>query len=851
MNDDVFGKFSPNARRILVSAQKIAQSMDSALASEHILLALAVTPNTLAHSILKENLVGMDQIRLTISLNNFRHSAVGMTEEAKDILEIAAQKASQFSHHQIETEHLLLAIVSNPSSLAADIISRIGADPEKIKNQIENIFTDLSDYTESVKDQEDALSGFDQFMGPENLNAPLPPMDFPSGTMLPSQGKKVENFAYDLTAQAKDGKIDPLIGREKELERVIQILCRRTKNNPVLVGEPGVGKTAIVEGLAQKITDGTVPQKIAGKKLIMLDLGLLVAGTMYRGQFEDRIKKFLDELTKKGDSILFIDELHTIVGTGSAEGSLDLANILKPSLAKGKIHLIGATTTDEYRKFIEKDSALERRLQKVTVLEPSTTDTIAILKGIRANYEAHHQVKITDEAILAAVELSKRYIFDRNLPDKAIDLIDEAAAAWQIKHEIKDVAALDDLKKKLSKIQTQKNKEVSNQNFEKAAYLRTLEIRTQSEIQKIREKTVKKNKPQNAAIYRENIAQVLALWTNVPVEKLQTKERAKFLNISKHLKKYIIGQDEAIAGITKAIQRSKTGLNDPNRPIGSFIFLGPTGVGKTELAKVLAQELFGTRDGLIKIDMSEFMERHNLSRLVGAPPGYVGYDEAGKLTEQVRQKPYSLVLFDEIEKASPDVFNVLLQILEDGELTDAKGKRVNFRNTIIIMTSNIGMHKLNEQATIGFSGGKNSKTISSDYEKMKDEVIKDLKSEFRPELLNRLDKIIVFKSLGKKELLEITKLQLANLAQRMTQNKINIQFNSDVVKFIAEKGYDPKFGARPIRRAISEEIEDPLSEAILSGKFNTGGTIKINITNNKIAFTSASKKTSHLAKKMV
>lgn len=853
---DIFGKFSPNARRILISAQKIAQSMDSALGSEHILLALAVTPNTLANGILKENMVGMDQIRLTISLNNFRHEAIGMTEEAKDILEIAAQKASQFSHHQIDTEHLLLAIVSNPSSLAADIISRIGASPEKIKTQIENIFTDLNDYTEhakETKDSENTLSGFDQIMNSDSFNEPIQPMDFPGGqmSMSPNQGKAVENFAYDLTAQAKEGKIDPLIGREKELERVIQILCRRTKNNPVLVGESGVGKTAIVEGLAQKIIEGTVPQKIADKKLIMLDLGLLVAGTMYRGQFEDRIKKFLDELTKKGDAILFIDELHTIVGTGSAEGSQDLANILKPSLSKGKIHLIGATTSDEYRKFIEKDPALERRLQKVTVLEPSDIDTIAILKGIRKNYEAHHQVKITDEAIIAAVELSKRYIFDRNLPDKAIDLIDEAAAAWQIKHEIKDVSELDNLKKQLNKIRNQKNQEAQNQNFEKAAYLRTLEIKVQSQIEKTKGKNIKKTKLQDAAIYRDDITKVLALWTNVPVEKLQTQEKTKFLNLDKSLKKYIIGQDEAIKNITKAIQRSKTGLSDPNRPIGSFIFLGPTGVGKTELAKVLAQELFGSREALIKIDMSEFMERHNVSRLVGAPPGYVGYDEAGKLTEQVRQKPYSLILFDEIEKASPDVFNILLQILEDGELSDAKGKRVNFRNTIIIMTSNIGMHKLNEQAIIGFSGMKNSKSISNDYEKMKDEVIKDLKGEFRPELLNRLDKIIVFKPLSKKEIIEITKLQLLNLVQRMQLEKINLQFNNDVIKFIAEKGYDPKFGARPIRRAISEEIEDPLSEAILSGKFATDNTIKVNILNNKITFVLAIKKASHLAKKVL
>jgi ATP-dependent Clp protease ATP-binding subunit ClpC len=828
---DIFKKFSGNARKILVSSQKIAQSMDTALGSEHILLSLTVTPNTLANSILKEKMITMDQIRLVISLHNFQKKpSSGITNEAKSVLEDSANIAKTFNHSHIDTEHLLLAIVSNKDSLGYDIINRIGIDPDEIKEQIENFFEDLKDMEEghgsNIQPQLPPI--FNQ-MGFDNQF----PMELPGmpDAQMNAKPKNLEYFTTDLTELAKNNKIDPIIGRSKELQRVNQILCRRTKNNPVLVGEPGVGKTAIVEGLAQNIARGNAPTQIANKKLIMLDLALLVAGTMYRGQFEERIKKILDELIKRGDVILFIDELHTIVGAGSAEGSLDLANILKPMLSKGKIRLIGATTQDEYRKFIEKDPALERRLQKVTVDEPSREETIAIIKGIRPNYEAHHGVKISDEAIVSSVDFSSRYIFDRFLPDKAIDLIDEASAAWQIKYGSKNTNNLKDLEKKLENIKKDKEKEVEHENFEKAANLRNMEIRTKNEID-----SLKKEKLDNIPdkILPDDIAKVLALWTNVPVEQLRTEDKEKYLHLDETLKKSIIGQKEAISEIANAIKRSKTGITDPRRPIGSFVFLGPTGVGKTELARVLADNLFGSRDSIIKIDMSEFAEHHNISRLVGAPPGYVGYEDAGKLTEQVRRKPHSIILFDEIEKAHPEIFNILLQILEDGELTDAKGRKVNFRNTIIIMTSNIGMHKLNEQAVIGFN--KKDLTISGNYAAMKEDVLKELKSQFRPELLNRIDKIIVFKALTSLEILEIAKLQLSYLTDRLKKDNINLVICDDVYKFIAEKGYDPHFGARPIRRTITELIENPLSEMILSSKFNKKDKIKVTVYKNQIKF---------------
>ncbi|MGA2667211.1 MAG: ATP-dependent Clp protease ATP-binding subunit [Patescibacteria group bacterium] len=835
---DIFKKFSENSRKVLVSSQKIAQSTSSAINSQHMLLALAVTPGTLAYSILLEHMISLDQIRLVISLQGIKNKndKNGLSPEGRKVLEKAFFWAKNFHHNTIDPEHILLSIVTLEGCLGYEIIARVGSEPSVIRRQIEELFQDIEDID------------FKNLTPPPANQPPMPwgqaPMMPPSGyelpmteqaVMPPQQIKNVlEYYTVDLTAQARDGKNDPLIGRGKELERVIQILSRRTKNNPVLVGEPGVGKTAIVEGLAEKIIHHQVPQTIADKKIIMLDLALLVAGTMYRGQFEDRLKKVMEELEKQGNIMLFVDELHTIVGAGSAEGSLDAANILKPALAKGKIRLIGATTLEEYRKVIEKDPALERRLQKVNIEEPTPHDTIEILRGLRPKYEEYHHVKITDEALESAVNLSRRYISDRYLPDKAIDLVDEAAAAYFLHKEDKEVYRTKHLEQQLALVKTQKDNEVNNQNYQKAAELRDLEIRLSEEIRTHQQNHVISSE---TIITPTDIAKVVSLWTNVPVENISKTDRQKLLHLENILKQYIVGQDEAVQEIAQALRRRKSGISDPNRPIGSFIFLGPTGVGKTELARVLAQELFGNREAIIKIDMSEFMERHSVSRLIGAPPGYVGYDEAGKLTEEVRRRPYSILLFDEIEKAHPEVFNILLQILEDGQLTDARGKHVNFRNTMVILTSNIGTNQLNRQAAIGFQAkGPGRKKANDEFEKMKNEITNNLKQEFRPEFINRLDNIIVFRPLDQSDITKIINLNLKQLAERLQPLGFKLEFDRRIDKLIMEKGYDPNYGARPVRRAISDLIEDPLSEAILANAIKKGDKVKFFVKDHHIIF---------------
>jgi len=829
--NEIFNKFSENSRKILISAQKIAQSVNSSINSQHILLALAITPGTLAHSILEEHMISLDQIRLVISLQGTKNKkdSPGLTLEGKRVLEKAVFLAKKYHHSQIDPEHILLAIVSTEESLGYEIISRVGSNPTTIHDQVADLFRDIEDV-----DLQNFRGSNMQLQMPPSLNLEertnLHEIS-PIGEQIPSREQKniLDYYTTDLTKLAADGKTDPLIGRERELMRVIQILSRRTKNNPVLVGESGVGKTAIVEGLALRITQGRVPTTILQKRIIMLDLALLVAGTMYRGQFEDRIKKIMDEIDKLGNVILFVDELHTVVGAGSAEGSLDAANILKPSLAKGKIRLIGATTAEEYRKVIEKDSALERRLQKIQVEEPTAKETVEILRGLRPKYEEFHHVKITDEAIEAAVNLSRQYINDRFLPDKAIDLIDEAAASRHLNRVDPEILKIKNLEKQIGLIKLEKEKCLGLQDYQKASELRDLELRISQEIESAR----KTHPPKIEEIEAPDIARVLSLWVNVPVENLAKSEQQRLLHLDKLLKKYIIGQDEAIKKVTQAIRRRRIGISDPNRPIGSFIFMGPTGVGKTELARVLAQEKFGSREAIIKIDMSEFMERHNVSRLVGAPPGYVGFDEAGKLTEQVRRKPYSIVLFDEIEKAHPEVFNILLQILEDGELTDAKGKKVNFRNTIIIMTSNLGVQQLNQQAAIGFSAtGSQKRKLEENYQKMKNEILQSLKDEFRPELLNRIDNIVIFRPLNKKDLLKIIDMNLAKLSERLAGLGFKVHFESKVRDLILKEGFDPNFGARPIRRAISELIEDPLSQEILSGKVKKNEKVAVRVKKN-------------------
>ena len=848
---DIFKRFSEPARHVLVAAQKIAETTGTGIGSEHILLALTVSSGNIAHDLLKENLINIDQIRLIIRFNNLKSiHGKGLSAEARQLLEKATEKALILKNDLVEPEHLLWAIINSKDCLAYKIMSRIGVDLNTLNLQLEDVFQGEDDIAEIIDKHLESI-GFN----PENMNFNQMPKDFMFfGNNMNAQnianktktsGKNKSNtptldyFGSELTVLAKEGKLDPVVGRQKEINRMIQILCRRNKNNPVLVGDPGVGKTAIVEGLAQRISSGSVPDNLLNKRLISLDLALVVAGTMYRGQFEERIKKIIEEIIKAKNVILFLDEIHTIVGSGSAEGSMDTANILKPNLSKGQIRLIGATTTEEYRKHIEKDAALERRLQPVKVDEPSPTETIEILHGIKSKYEAHHKVSVSDSAIVAAVTLSKRYISDRFLPDKAIDLIDEAASAMYITAQNQNKSKkLIDLENQLKHIVEEKEKEVDRQNYENAARLKAQEIQLSVQLDKLRALTQKKLPSREITDYE--VASVVSLWTGIPMDSLISTDQSKILNLEKILKARIVGQDEAVESIVKAIKRSKAGISNPKRPIGAFIFLGPTGVGKTELAKVLAKEVFSNEKSLVKIDMSEFMERHNLSRLVGAPPGYIGYEDAGKLTEAVRKNPYSLILLDEIEKAHPEVFNILLQILEDGYLTDAKGRNVNFRNTIIIMTSNIGMQELTRQAAIGFkSSNNNDKSFANQkYEKMKDNIIMKLKDAFKPELINRLDKIIVFKPLDTVSIRKIVDLQIVELIERLKEQGISILIDDKVRDLIAKKGFDPEFGARPIRRTIAELIETPLSDEILSNNKTKSKKILISIEKNKIKINS-------------
>jgi ATP-dependent Clp protease ATP-binding subunit ClpC len=809
-NSEIFDRFSDSSRKVLVTAQKIAEEMGSGIGSQHLLLALAVTPGSLAYDILTAYEVKVDRIRVLLSLSGLRiRLPQGLTSELRQVLEIAALKASSLGHREVEPEHLLFGMVSESRSTAYEIILRLGVNPGHIRSELEEQFEAIATEPEEMMTPRARIDG-----GAVRTREPR------SRTRTPA----LDYFGIDLTAQAREGKLDPVVGREDEIQRTIQILSRRTKNNPVLVGDPGVGKTAIAEGLAQRIVSQDVPDALRDKRIVGLDLALLVAGTSYRGQFEERIKKVLQEIQQAGNVILFIDEVHSIVGAGSAEGSMDAGNIMKPALAKGQIRMIGATTLDEYRKYIEKDAALERRMAKVSVSEPSPEETLEILKGLRGKYEEHHQVKISDEAIKEAVSLSTRYIQDRFLPDKAIDLIDEAGAAKHL-GKIDKEPGLVSLEKKLDEIAAKKDRAIGRQDFEEAAKLRDEEEELRDKIGKFTRKTGATDE-----ITREDIAKVVGQWTGIPVTDLVKDERERLLNLEERLERYIVGQKEAITAIASALRRSRSGLSNPNRPIGSFLFLGPTGVGKTELVKVLAREVFGREDALIKIDMSEFMERHNVSRLTGAPPGYVGYEEAGKLTESVRNKPYSVVLFDEIEKAHPDTFNILLQILEDGYLTDAKGRKVSFKNTIVVMTSNLGTAELSRVGAIGFkSGGEATKTAEKEYEEIKERLLAGLKEQFRPEFLNRIDRIVVFRPLKPQDLREIVDIQIAELAGRVQAEGLNIKVTDPVKEILVKKGFDPEFGARPLRRTISELIEDPLSEKILSGEFKSGDSVKIDL----------------------
>lgn len=833
MNNDIFKKFTPNLKQALIDAEKIALDRNLNQDTEHQLIAILQNKDTLAAEILASFDVTIDRVELISSLISHKNAGDQpiIAESAKKTIQLAVQTALKYHHANVGSEHLLLALISNKVFNSYLILERIGVDPKKIKKQVESIFNGINKSFNSPNSQ----SNIGPMMDPQSLledggfDEPLfgPMPQMPGLTNTPQQKESVlDTHSTNLTSLARNKKLDPVIGRDEEIHRLIQTLSRRTKNNPVLVGEPGVGKTAIVEGLAQKIVRGNVPEKMANAEILSLDLGSILAGTMYRGQFESRVKKILAEIEKRKNVILFVDEIHMIVGAGSTEGSVDAANLLKPMLAKGQLHMIGSTTFNEYKKYIEKDAAFERRFQPIKVAEPTKEETLKILRGIEKYYEEFHRVKYLPEALLAAVDFSSRYIHDRSQPDKAIDLIDEAGAAKNSQVKKPDQTAL--LKKELMKILKDKENLIMAERYEEATLLREKSIILQDKIQ-----LLSSLKPAEAEtiVTLQDIADLVSEWTGVPVTTMTFAEKRTYLNLEKKLKTYVIGQDEAISELAKAIKRARTGIANPARPIGSFIFLGPTGVGKTELAKVLAKEIFGTDKALVKIDMSEFSEKHNVSRLIGAPAGYVGYEEGGKLTEKIRQNPYSVILFDEIEKAHPEVFNILLQIMDDGTLTDAKGRTVDFKNTIIIMTSNLGTDIIRRQAAIGFG---HSKSAQNKYDMMKDNVIETVEKTFRPEFINRLDKIIVFSQLDKTTVRKIVDLQLFDLTKRLKNKKVELIVPAKVRDLIAEKSFSEDYGARPVRKFIADNIETLLSDRLLEAEIIDKITIILGLKEKQI-----------------
>lgn len=802
-------KFTNRAEKAIEMAQEIAAELGhNYVGTEHLLCGLMREGSGLAYKVLANQGVTEEKIIEMIEELIGRGEPLdelpeGYTPRTKRVFETSFMEAKRLNNNYIGTEHILLGIMKEGDSVAVRIIMDLGVDIQKMFSELLKTLTE------------------------ENAGNPNPNA---KSKQSYNQTPTLNQFGKDLTNEAIEGKLDPIIGRENEIERIIQILSRRTKNNPCLIGEPGVGKTAVVEALAEKIVSGEVPENLKDKRVVSLDVSSMVAGAKYRGDFEDRLKKCLAEIKKSGNVILFIDEIHTIVGAGAAEGAIDAANILKPLLARAEIQVIGATTLNEYRKYIEKDAALERRFQPVTVGEPTQEETIEILKGIRDKYEAHHKVKITDEAIKAAVELSSRYINDRYLPDKAIDLMDEAAS----KVKLASLTAPKEVKKieeKIGEIVKEKEDAINVQDFEKAAKLRDKEQKEKEKLEKVKLEWEQKNQIKETKVTEEDIAGIVSNWTGVPVVKLTEAEADKLKNLEAELHKRVIGQDEAIVAVAKAIRRGRVGLKDPKRPIGSFIFLGPTGVGKTETCKALAECLFGNENAVIRVDMSEYMEKHTVAKLIGAPPGYVGYEEGGQLTEKVRRRPYSVILFDEIEKAHPDVFNILLQILEDGRLTDSQGRTVDFKNTVIIMTSNIGARSIVENKTIGFNGEESKK---KNYDQIKENVMSELKKEFRPEFLNRIDEIIVFKPLDEKEIEKIVDLMLTASTKRLEDRDIEVSVTDELKKYIAKKGFDVTYGARPLRRAIQNLVEDKLAEEILDGKIKDGDKVKLTYQDGEV-----------------
>ncbi len=799
----MFNRFTERARKVIILAKEEARRLHhDYIATEHLLLGILKEGEGVAAAVLHRMDINFEKVRREIEklvepgVDVGKSGDIPFTPRAKKALELAGEEARAMGHNYIGTEHLLLGLMREGEGIAAQVLQGFGLNIDKVRAEIMNLLG----------------AGIP---GPSTSNQQ-------NAAQQKSKTPALDAFGRDLTQLAKEGKLDPVIGRKKEIERVIQILSRRTKNNPVLLGEAGVGKTAIVEGLAQRIVEGNVPEVLHNKRIIVLDLALMVAGTKYRGQFEERIKAVMDEIKRSENIIIFIDELHTLVGAGAAEGAIDASNILKPALARGEIQCIGATTFDEYRKYIEKDAALERRFQTIIVEPPTVEETIEILKGLRAKYEEHHKIKYTDEALVAAAVLSDKYITGRALPDKAIDLIDEAGAkaklsVMTIPEEIVE------LEKEVERLKKQKEEYISQQNFEEAARVRDMEKEARKRLEEARKAWEEKKAESIVEVTAEDIAQVVSQWTGIPLTRLEESESEKLLKIEEELKKRVIGQDEAISAIARAVRRSRAGIKDPRRPIGSFIFLGPTGVGKTLLARALAEFMFGDEDALIQIDMSEYMEKFNVSRLVGAPPGYVGYEEGGQLTEKVRRRPYSVVLLDEIEKAHPDVFNLLLQVLEDGRLTDSYGRKVDFRNTILIMTSNVGAELLRKQGSLGFHVPKEEYT----YQEIKEKLLNEVKKVFKPEFINRIDEIIVFRPLNREDLEKIVHIEVGEVMKRVAEHGIELELDRSALDFLIEKGFDPVYGARPLKRTIQRYVEDPLAEEIIKGTFKDKKKVKL------------------------
>jgi ATP-dependent Clp protease ATP-binding subunit ClpC len=802
-------RFTQRARRVLSLAHQEAERLHfETIETEHLLIGLILEDNGIAHRVLTE--LGLEAkrvqevVELISGFGKYQGGRIELSSGVQQVLENALNEARKLGHHYVGTEHLLLGLVQSTEGRAQEVLRKLGVTPEQIRRQTRRVLQENTPSQAAPTGGTLAPTASPQKKEKESPKTPL-----------------VDQLATDLTTKAEDGKLDPVIGRQMEIERVIQILARRNKNNPALIGEPGVGKTAIVEGLAQRIIEGDVPALLLGKRVLQLDVGSLVAGTMYRGQFEERLKRVIDELKQSG-AILFIDELHMLVGAGAAGSSVDAANILKPALSRGELQVIGATTLEEYRKHIESDAALERRFQPITVNEPTVEETIKILRGIRSKYEDHHRLQISDEALEAAANLSARYISDRFLPDKAIDLIDEASSRVRM-YKSPAAQTSKELLKKIRDLQPEIKLAMQENRYSDLDNMQEQQRKLEEQLDSLREGWDRKNSP---VVTADDIAELVSMWTGVPVMQLAQEESLRLLHMEDELRQHIIGQEEAIETISKAVRRARSGLKDPRRPIGSFVFLGPTGVGKTELTKALARFLFGSEEALVQLDMSEFMERHSISRLVGAPPGYVGYEEAGQLTEAIRRHPYSIVVFDEIEKAHPEAMNMLLQIMEEGHLSDAKGRKVDFRNTIIVMTSNIGADVIKHQTSIGFQLERDEATEEKlAYEEMRKKLLESLKRVFRPEFINRLDGVVVFRALNRDDIHQIVHLEIAKVAERLKEHDITVETTPAVTDLMAEQGYDPDMGARPLRRVIQQMIEDKLSDAMLSHAFKDGETI--------------------------